>query len=154
MHFNAPALLGTCLMVGALPSYPLLDNIIPKNAPCLDNQVHLNDLGDSLDYPFKIKNTETGQFIGVAYNEAMSQVIVGFETVFTLQNGRLAPKDKNSNGDDLEVGHSLLRIYPPRVALLPIKDQDYPDLPVKTVVSEAADALLIMPIRGSMTDCS
>ena len=154
MHFNALALLATSLMVAALPSYPLLDNILPKKAPCLDNQVHLNELGDSLDYPFKLNNTKSGQFIGVEYNQPWAPVVMGFETVFTLQNGRLAPKDKNSNGDDLEVAHSLLRIYPPRVALLSIRIQDYPDLPVKAVVSEAADALFIMPDRNSMTHFS
>ena len=119
MHFTTLTLLATSMVAAALPSYDFLNSPSANTkAPCLDKQVHLNSPPDTLDYLFKIKNLKTGQFMGAEYIHHFAQVTMGFDTVFTLRNGVLSPKDPNEeDGAPLAVDFSPLLIFPPRVAL-------------------------------------
>ena len=153
MHFTALTLLATSMVAAALPSYDFLNSPSANTkAPCLDKQVHLNGPPDTLHYLFKIKNLKTGQFMGAEYIRHFAQVTMGFDTVFSLRNGVLSPKDPDEDGAPLAVDVSPLLIFPPRVALRRIdRPVDAPpSFPVR-LFDRDGDLFINSPRQGMTT---
>ena len=77
---------------------------------------------------------------------------MGYPTVFTLNNGVLSPLDRDGEGNRLVVDMSPLRIFPPRLALWRINEDDDGPARFPVAVRGDEDGLFINSEKECMSE--